>query len=734
MEENISNLLNKLKEKLSNISVEFDIDELEQKLASLFSFLYKNADFYKLPFQNVLSIISKTDFTSMGNTANVIISLINSIKDNYSNEDSILLLNSIKCKNNSSFTIDSCIDILKSFPSSQLLSLICHVFDNNKRISIQNYENQIQKLTLENKKLQKQIKKLTKENFHAPLNEEPPDFVDDIFEAAKRGSVESLQYLIENKNVDPNDINEDLNTPLHLACIYSHYNAVRYLIGEAHANPQPINLSGNTPLHYAALYDNLAIVKYFCEPHLVQEIVPNSKNKKGDTPFNYTYRANDSYNSESYKYFVNTFGYFPEYPPSIQMNVTQSIYEIVQNGNFEALRYLVEKNQSIVNENDQFQKKPLYYAILNHNFKIVQYLCENNADINNDGLITSSFPLLVATEVKDIPIIKYLLNKGADINQTTKNQGQTSLHKAASDGSLKVVKFLCQNGSDYNYRDYQNDTPLSLAIKKGHLNVIQYLVEELDVKLTGKYNVFTNEKECPILFCALENKESQKIIQILSYLLTKCPDINERDPKGRTLLHFASYYKFEEVCEYLIQYGFDPNTKMLDGTRLLQTACTNFSFNLIKSLVENYSVPLSDPDDNYPIMCYCFQNISEANKNKDFEIQKYFLEKGYDINTKSKKGETVLHYAAERGHLPIMKMFLDFLFSYAQGNGIQIDINVQSNEGETPLMAACKNPSENPIIKYLIEKGADKNIISNNGLTAFDFIQSPINKKYFQDT
>ena len=54
------------------------------------------------------------------------------------------------------------------------------------------------------------------------------------------------------------------------------------------------------------------------------------------------------------------------------------------------------------------------------------------------------------------------------------NIGQTPLHYAARRGHLDVVKYILENVEDKNPRDNNGKTPAQLAQDKNHLRVYHY--------------------------------------------------------------------------------------------------------------------------------------------------------------------------------------------------------------------------------------------------------------------
>ena len=100
-----------------------------------------------------------------------------------------------------------------------------------------------------------------------------------------------------------------------------------------------------------------------------------------------------------------------------------------------------------------------------------------------------------------------------------------------------------------------------------------------------------------------------------------------------------------------------------------------------------------------------FGNVDYVREYLDSSPEKHFFIHGVD-----NKGNTALQYAACEKYPAIVKLLLE------RG----ADPNHQTKEGRTPLMEAalwgrCKN------VEHLLENGANKDLIDNDGLKAIDF-------------
>ncbi|KRT84840.1 Ankyrin repeat-containing protein, partial [Oryctes borbonicus] len=136
------------------------------------------------------------------------------------------------------------------------------------------------------------------------------------------------------------------------------------------------------------------------------------------------------------------------------------------------LRELVKLGEQYVNTGDQLGRTPLHYAASNGNSELVQLLLESGAD----------------TECK----FKYhetRIRKSAD-NYWKWNRlfmalpppdiwGRTPLHLAAKAGHVEVIRLLVEKSANANVDDSKGITPLLLAGCIGNRNTFESIVKIL---------------------------------------------------------------------------------------------------------------------------------------------------------------------------------------------------------------------------------------------------------------
>jgi len=75
-------------------------------------------------------------------------------------------------------------------------------------------------------------------------------------------------------------------------------------------------------------------------------------------------------------------------------------------------------------------------------------------------------------------LAEFLISKGADVDEAPVSgelKGYATLIFAAREGNKEAVKFLLDHGADPNAENEQGDTPLALAEKQGHAEVVAML-------------------------------------------------------------------------------------------------------------------------------------------------------------------------------------------------------------------------------------------------------------------
>ncbi len=193
----------------------------------------------------------------------------------------------------------------------------------------------------------------------------------------------------------------------------------------------------------------------------------------------------------------------------------------------------------------------LRWAVKDRRHEQVENLLIAGADPNRTNVFDMKIPLHVAIEQSDVEMVRILLKYGAKPNQ--KNSfGDAMLHDAAESGNLEIVKMLVEAGAIVN-RKTDSGSPIKAALKEGHEDVVDYLIQhgaDLESRKTLVYGHRVESSSTPI-FAALESKRSD----LVQKMVDKGVDLTMIGDNGNTLLHAAVNSGMIEWVRYFIDQG-----------------------------------------------------------------------------------------------------------------------------------------------------------------------------------
>lgn len=466
---------------------------------------------------------------------------------------------------------------------------------------------------------------------------------------------------------------------LHIAVAAQRHKVVEYLLKIKEISLSTADSKGWTALHFAAERDNAAIC---------QLLIASAKAANVNLINAVTLKSNTALHLACFRGF----------------------YEVIQ--------VLVTGKANVKGANDE-GNTPLHLAVRRENYsKIADLLIKNGASLNVKNLAGSTPKELVEEEAKPKPPSQQQLfdlisqNKIDEIKALTQHKlnftdkrGWTIFHQACFDGCEEILEILLATKQfDVNEKTMQGRTALHLAIDKGHLFIV-------------------------------------------NILLDAGAKINEKDKLNDTPLHLAIFLRHLDIIELLLHKGADLTAQDNGKFTPIELAQSEGYLDVIR-VIDEFNGSKVLPDRKRKLKPEPFL----ANKKPSFfsakdEINKSLLEMTLaakegdlikmkniltlvspeQINEPDKlTGKTLLHIAIQYHQVDMVKLLI-------QHNAV---ISVQDEEGNNPWHLALANPQKNnSIIKCLVSSADDYALKVKNkyDLTPKDVLIKHLPKELLQN-
>ena len=422
-----------------------------------------------------------------------------------------------------------------------------------------------------------------------------------------------------------------------------------------------------------------------------------------------------------------------------------NIHKAAEEGRLEDLKKAILEG-SYIDSIDEMGKTPLTYACdYKGSDECAEFLLSKGADPNSKGT-GSDGPLSYACMYGHLKRVRLLLDAGADVNHSG-GYGRTPLMHATggeSEDCTEIMKLLLIKGADVSARDEGDDDAFTNALSS---NLWKIPAERFKLLIDYKYNVNSVKTkyyhgQTPLMWACFCGK-----FDAVKVLVEAGADVNQKEKRGETAIISAMQSgpkDFPEIVEYLLDHGADPNSGSQFGNTPFQYAAEKGYISIIEKLIEKgVNIEQTEKYGKQTAL------ISTAYKGKT-EMVKFLLEKGANIHATDSRGNTALFHAAWNGHLDIIKLLLEkgsvldqrnsmnwnallqtilegheesFNFLLARGSEFEFH---EKEKGATPLMIAAWKGCL-PIVKKLLEKGADHLEKDSSGKTVMDYAQENYN-------
>jgi ankyrin repeat protein len=165
-----------------------------------------------------------------------------------------------------------------------------------------------------------------------------------------------------------------------------------------------------------------------------------------------------------------------------------------------------------------------------------------------------------ASELGWTSLSSLLMSKSKSWLDIKAHNGETALHVAAEYRNQTSCQDLLEAGASYFIRDNNGKLPIHVAADQGHREIVSLLLKRHIQDL----RTCETDKEGRSLLHYLVMWHSDSFIRQCLPILR--PQVNTKDSKGRTPLHFACIFGNEPAVSVLLSIGADPNKR--DGSSM----------------------------------------------------------------------------------------------------------------------------------------------------------------------
>lgn len=334
----------------------------------------------------------------------------------------------------------------------------------------------------------------------------------------------------------------------------------------------------------------------------------------------------------------------------------------------------------------------LYWAIRYQFPKTVTLLLtKGRANPNTTRKLGFVAPIIIASAYgnKDI-VVELIRCPDTDVNVKIRG-GDTAIHNAAREGWLHISEMLIKAGVKFDDQDDLGDTPLLLAAKYGHVNVLNALVRH------GATINHRNHEGYDVWYYAIDSDGSDLLKALISS--KQISGLSRRNP----LCIAASVGKIDKI-QLLLSMHFDANSTDSEGNTFLHQAAMCDQAAVVDSFHSACEIHAQNNAGNTPLHLACLKGFSNTIRS--------LLNCKAKADIKNNKGETPLHVAAYSTH--ITAETAKTLVEYTIKTHAWESLNDKDYEGNNCLHIAGKFASPEVLWEFRFVRINDKD---KDGLT-----------------
>ncbi|KAG6751272.1 hypothetical protein POTOM_045796 [Populus tomentosa] len=320
--------------------------------------------------------------------------------------------------------------------------------------------------------------------------------------------------------------------------------------------------------------------------------------------------------------------------------------------------------------------------------------------------------LHVAVSYGSDNITSYLVKEFPSLITMRNSQNDTVLHLAAREGkAIHTIKSLVElNPSLTRKKNTKGNTPLHDAVIKGNKELAIFLVSK-----DPEVAYYSNKNGRSPLYLAVENdNRSPEILDDLLDLGVSIPitredvdDLAKRKSPVHAAIEQRSIDLLEKIAKAKPEILCLPDEELGNSLHYASSICF---LEGVRFLLKNFlnGAYKTNSEGNYPIHVAC--------KNDSVDLVKEFLDIfPYPKEFLNKKGQNILHVAAENGQGNVVRYILE-----NDQKILEPLLNEMDVDGNTPLHLAARHGQSIAAFALVRDKRVENFIVNNENFTPYD--------------
>jgi len=328
----------------------------------------------------------------------------------------------------------------------------------------------------------------------------------------------------------------------------------------------------------------------------------------------------------------------------------------------ESVANINTRNLSTLVESAQNEKISQLFtnAVRANKFEAVECIVEyfNNADdaannndndhlpflINARGYLGNTSLMTCCAVLGSMKIARLLLKHGADISLQN-SYCRTVLHIASQRGHLEMLRLLLSVMEQRGQKGliHELDKDMHSALHLGCLRkqyAASHLLMEADPTVVNQQNA---DGATPLMIaCSDRSANHQDKAEVIGCILKHCANMNQRDWKMQSALHYACISGDQSVVELLLKHEINPFVFDSNGMSPLHIAADQGELAMVTTICE-----------------YCIAHRSGTTWSLGDDPCTEWKSTIPIVDHTDNRGRTPLHLAAGKGHSEITKYLID---------------------------------------------------------------------------